>query len=152
MLKSRLAKPLGLVAALLLSSASQASTPAAKDPAAKLGRVLDRVDFVEGFFVNRTGTYVYSIEKIQQKASVKMYRECGGNCRNFASDVISHLRDAAPVECRDGQESTLLKIGDEAMIIYRYSGWLIEFDGSCFLNEKSVERILEKSNWWFHLT
>lgn len=117
--------------------------------AKKLAAELDQVHSVHFYFVSRTEKYSIKGDEFKSKSSLRIYRECGSNCRNFMNEVVEHLRHAAPANCPLGQQNILVQIGSIDHVMYSYSGRTIKFNGSCYFNENSVNRVIESPDFIF---
>lgn len=109
---------------------------------------LRSAEYLEGYFVNRTGTYSYSKEEIVKRASIRIYRACGANCANFARALLENMEKSAPTKCLDGQENVLIDIGGKLSLLYRQRGRLVEFEGKCFVNRQSINHLIEGGFWF----
>ncbi|MGB4860597.1 MAG: hypothetical protein WBP11_14895, partial [Dokdonella sp.] len=106
------------LAAPCLVSANNSSLGSAQ----KIRAALRSSEYIESFFVNRTGTYYYSEKMIKEKSSIRVYRYCGNNCANLAESILLNMRDAVPTKCLRGQENVLINIGGKTSISYSQRG------------------------------
>lgn len=109
---------------------------------------LSKAEKINFYFVSRTGEYDFDSVKFRNEATITVFRSCGANCTNLMSEVINHLRESTLAECQSGQQNVLIT-WDKQQIIYSYSGRFIRFNGVCFYNEKSINDIVEQSQFFF---
>lgn len=110
---------------------------------------LENVDHVALYFVARTDSYSLNAEEIKHESYLRIYRKCGANCGVLMGKIVSHLEHSTPVHCSQGQQNLLIEIGDSESLTYSYSGRMISFDGKCFFNKESVNKIVENSGFIF---
>lgn len=134
----------GLVLLLLVAPGALADESAAN----RLSHALVDARFVELYFVSKTGGYDYSPVEIRRVASVRLRRECGRDCANLMAPVVSHLRNARGGGCQRGQQDVLIDLGDDAHILYSYSGRTIEYQGRCYFNPEGVRGILRSIEFY----
>jgi hypothetical protein len=89
-------------------------------------------------------------EQMRDAATTIIFRECGANCARWMRKVTEHLAQAFPTTCESGQENLLIEPSVGASIVYRQNGRLIEFDGNCFINPKSINRTIKDSAFLFN--
>lgn len=109
-----------------------------------------RSDHFTLYIVTRTEKYSLSVDEIKSSSSIKIDRKCGANCTNVMSQVISHLKHSTQTQCQNDQQNILIEIGDIGEITYSHSGRMINFDGRCFFNKKSINNVIENSNFIFN--
>ena len=144
----------GLISALCFLFAgcaplAQADT-GAQVAAGRLANTLEKVNSVSFYFVSRTGNYSLREDKLKTESSIKIYRNCGNNCRRFMDEIISHLGRATLANCSTGQENILIDLGNSESIIYSHSGRMIEFEGKCYFNEKGIDSTIKSSKFLFN--
>lgn len=123
----------------------QAHAQTGGQAAETLSLKLKEVNHVWFYFVARTEKYSYSDERIRKDSSVRLYRACGGNCRNVLAVVIDHMKASRSVKCLPGQQDVLIDIGDKDSVVYSHSGRIIRFEGKCYFNDKSIQGIVRDS-------
>lgn len=137
----------GQEGALSSSERSKVETPAAA--AELLTKKLGSASAVQFYFFTSTGEYSLNPSDIKKVSTIRVYRSCGNNCARFMEPVIRHLRNSASYECQAGQEDALIEFAPKEMIIYSYSGRVIRYKGSCYLNKESVHVTLRSSPFYF---
>lgn len=110
---------------------------------------LESVDHVVLYFVARTDSYSLNTQEIKHESYLRIYRKCGANCGVLMGKIVSHLKHSTPVRCSQGQQNLLIEIGDNESLTYSYSGRMINFDGKCFFNKESVNKIVENGSFIF---
>ncbi|MBS0194661.1 MAG: hypothetical protein JSR34_10470 [Proteobacteria bacterium] len=96
------------------------------------------------YFLSQTDDYSLSATQLKAASTIRIYRACGRDCENYMRDVVVHLKQAVPLKCRSGQQNVLIETGSGVKVLYSYSGRLIEFEGNCYFNQKSVDEILSR--------
>ncbi len=104
---------------------------------------------VSFYFVTRTEGRFTGSGQLKSASSISINRSCGRNCRAFMADVVMHLEESSPTKCSGGRENLLIEFGD-INLIYRESGRIVEVNGVCFFNEKSVIDIVRKDEFLFN--
>jgi len=135
--------------ALATTASTLASSNDAQKAAADLLAKTKNVNHIALYFLSRTDNYSLSESELKHQADIRIYRNCGANCANLLNDVVSQLEHAIPVNCLDGQQDTLLELGDDSIIVYSYSGRMIHFDGKCFFNKQSISSVVENKHFIF---
>ena len=119
-------------------------------PHIRVAEALRHVRSVNFYFVSRTGDYSYTPEAFKARSSIRIYRACGANCKNFMIDVIDHLREANPRPCSTpGQQNVLITFGPDELIVYSYSGRHILYKGMCYFNDVGVNKVIERPDFIF---
>lgn len=116
----------------------------------KLTLAISQARSVSFYYVNRTGNYDYSEKELMAQSTLRVFRDCGGNCKNFMSKVINHFKDSKKTTCLDGQQNLLIQLNGTEPIIYSYTGRMIKFNGKCYFNKTSVETITTESDFIFN--
>ena len=128
---------------------AQADT-GAQAAASHLAATLEKVDSISFYFVSRTENYSFRGEKFKAESSIKIYRNCGNNCRRFMDEIVSHLKHSISANCSSGQQNIMIDLGRSGSIIYSYSGRMIEFDGRCYFNEKGIDSTIKSAKFLFN--
>lgn len=139
----------GICCALAVGCAPVVYASPSIKAAQKLAAELDRVHSIHFYFISRTGKYSIKGDRFKAKSSLRIYRECGNNCRQFMEGVIKHLRDALPTNCPQGQQNVLVQIGGIDHVMYSYSGRTIKFNNRCYFNKSSVNEIIQREKFIF---
>lgn len=135
----------GLFLAAILGASGHSVYADGNDSGATVARLeaaLDATRSVSIYYIGRTGNYSMSPEQMKANAGTRATRTCGARCRNAMNAIVSHLKDAVPAKCMDGQENILFVV-DGNYVTYSYSGRIIKLFGSCFFNKESFTPILK---------
>lgn len=115
----------------------------------RLSAKLENVDHIALYFVAKTDSYSLNTDEIKRESYLRVYRKCGANCGVLMNKIVSHLEHSTPVRCSHGQQNLLIEVGDKGSLIYNHSGRMINFDGKCFFNKESVNKIVESDSFIF---
>ena len=118
--------------------------------ASSLAEKLGKVSSVSFYFLSRTGEYDLKTDQFKAQSTIKIYRKCGNNCRQFMNDVVAHLRQARLTKCTSGQQNILIEAGKSAILLYSYSGRTIEFEGKCYFNRNGIDSTIKRTEFLFN--
>lgn len=118
---------------------------------ARLGDALEQVNFVKFYFVSRSGEYSFDKARVKSESTIRIYRSCGANCKNFMREVTAHLSTAREGKCLHGQQNLLIEVGSIETILYSYSGRMILFQGKCYFNnQRGIQKVIKNSDFLFN--
>ena len=116
---------------------------------AELHTGLERADRVSIYFVKMTDEPNFTVPEFIKQAGVSVVRRCGANCANKMRAVLEHFRAAEPVKCRAGDQNVVILVDKLPPLIYSRGGHFIEFRNKCYFNQKSINDLLETSDFIF---
>lgn len=143
----RVLTALFITASLTQCHASELTPQAASEQAVAKLRSVSTVEF---FFVGRTEHWDYTSDQLVDESSIRVSRDCGGNCHNFMKPILEHLRAAIPAKCSKGNQDVLIRAAGNFELTYSYSGRQIRYAGRCFFNEQSVREVVSGGSMLFH--
>ncbi len=140
------------VALILISSACSASSADThENDVVDLKASLNEARNFWLHFFSVTGEYSLSPSELKEKSSVKIYRSCGANCANTLDVLVQHLQNAQPIICISGpgMENVLLELSTGKQVVYSHAGRQIKINGSCYLSEVSINKVLDRTDYIF---